>query len=267
MVDQSGRGWDFSQVETKVHIKSRNHGGQSSNVASERSVVFREIPVLVEPKTILRRMAVEGAFGWNVRYGIVQVHEPERILARVRKNPVAERLIANPRTPIRVERNICVRESAGSEHSQSRPQAVTRKTNLRLGMTLAVIRNTTAHVIPHSIEGALKSLVYKSRNPQEETRGAPIGSMIRFRNQRHIGVVNHIHGIVRFGASKRKDSEPIVNGEVALRPISVPIADLVQAAETAAGEIFLEIRCRHAPRPVPRIRQHGRVRRPGPFYY
>jgi hypothetical protein len=84
MVDQSGRGWDFRQVETKVHGKSRKHGGQSGNVASERPVIFCEIPVLVEPETNLRRVTVDGAFGWNVRYGIVQVYEPERILARVR---------------------------------------------------------------------------------------------------------------------------------------------------------------------------------------
>jgi len=120
MVDQSGRGWDFRQVEPKVHGKSRKHGGESGNVPSERSAVFREIPVLVEPETILGRVPVDGAFGWNVRYGIVQVYEPERLLARVRKNPVAELLIATPRTPIRVERNIPVRESAGRERSQSR---------------------------------------------------------------------------------------------------------------------------------------------------
>ena|SRR5437870_3560436 len=160
MVDQSGRGWDFRQVETKVHGKSRKHGRQSGNVASERSVVFREIPVLVEPETILRRVPVDGAFGWNVRYGIVQVYEPERLLVRVRKNPVAELLIATPWTPIRVERNIPVRESAGREQSQSRTQAVTRKTDLRVGMTLAVIRNAPAHLVPYSIEGALKSLVH-----------------------------------------------------------------------------------------------------------
>jgi hypothetical protein len=160
MVDQSGRSWDFRQVETKVHGKSRKHGGQSGNVASERPVVFREIPVLVEPETSLRRVTVDGAFGGNVRYGIVQVYEPERVLARVRKNPVAELLIATPWTPIRVERNIPVRESAGREQSQSRTQAVTRKTDLRVGMTLAVIRNASAHVVPYKIEGALKSLVH-----------------------------------------------------------------------------------------------------------
>jgi hypothetical protein len=116
MVDQSGRGWDFRQVKTKVHRKSRKHAGQSGNVASERSIVFfREIPVLVEAETILRHVSVDGAFEWNVRYGIVPVYEPERRLARVRKKPVAELLIATPWTPMRAERNIRVRESAFGE--------------------------------------------------------------------------------------------------------------------------------------------------------
>jgi hypothetical protein len=79
-----------------------------------------------------------------VRYGIVQVYEPERLLERVRKNPVAELPIATPWTPIRVERNIHVVESAGREQSQGRTQAVTSKTDLRVGMTLAVIRNAPA---------------------------------------------------------------------------------------------------------------------------
>jgi hypothetical protein len=160
MVDQSGRGWDFRQVKAKVHRKSRKHGGQSGKVASERSVVFREISVLLEAETVLRRVSVDGAFGWDVRYRIVQVHEPERRLARVRKGPVAELLIANPWTPKRIERNISVREPAGREQSQSRTQAVTRKTDLRAGMILAVIRNAPAHVVPYSIEGTLKALVH-----------------------------------------------------------------------------------------------------------
>ena len=62
--------------------------------------------------------------------------------------------------------------------------------------------------------------------------------MIQLRDQHEIGIVNHVHWIVHFGASKRKNRELIVSGEVALRSVSVPIADLVQTAETAAGQIF-----------------------------
>src|SRR5690348_16690028 len=95
MVDQSGRRRDFRQVKTKVNRKSRKYGGESGNVASERSIVFREIPVLVEAQTILRRVPVEGAFQWNMRYRIVQIYETEHSLAGVRKNPVTELLIAS----------------------------------------------------------------------------------------------------------------------------------------------------------------------------
>jgi hypothetical protein len=76
-----------------------------------------------------------------MRHGIVNVYEAGHLPARVRKNPVAEWLIANPWTTVSVERNIPVGESAERELGQSRTQAVTRKTDLRLWMTLAVIRN------------------------------------------------------------------------------------------------------------------------------
>jgi hypothetical protein len=66
--------------------------------------------------------------------------------------------------------------------------------------------------------------------------------VIQLRDQHQIGIVNHVHVIVCFGTSKRKNRELIVRGEVALRSVSVPIADLVQTAETAVGQIFLEIR-------------------------
>jgi hypothetical protein len=71
---------------------------------------------------------------------------------------------------------------------------------------------------------------------------AAVGALSGWRVCAEIGVVNHVHRIVRFGASKRKNRELIVRGEVALRSVSVQIAELVQTSETTVGQIFFEIR-------------------------
>ena len=193
MVNQSWLGLDFRQVETQVDREPRKLGGQCRDIAPERSiVVFVEISVLVEPETTARPMPVEGALRRNMSDGIIEVHEPEYLLARVREEPVQELLIAHSRAPVRVERNIVVSEPAGGEHRESSTETVTRKTDLGLRVSVAEVNHAVPHVCPYAIERSFDSLMDQCGMPKSKPPGSAIGAMVEFEDRQQIGIVKYV---------------------------------------------------------------------------